>query len=126
MTRIGDITAITLDGTKFAVPKDTEPKIIKGGETITETQGYGDGTADGYVSIVVPRITSMRVKLSDDNRDAFENARKKDGIPVVVHGVAKSYECTGCIVGEVEISGTRSVTEEFEIHVTDGSGIRET
>lgn len=125
MGKIGDITAITLDGTKYAVPKDTEPKVIKGGETITETQGYGDGTADGYVSIVVPRITGVRVKLSDDNRDAFENARKKVDIPVVVHGISKSYECTGCIVGEVETSATRSITEEFEIHVTDGSGIRE-
>lgn len=125
MAKIGDITAITLDGTKYAVPKDTEPHVIKGGETITETQGYGDGTADGYVSIVVPRITGLRVKLSDDNRDAFENARKKVDIPVVLHGVAKSYECTGVIVGEVEVSATRSITEEFEIHVTDGSGIRE-
>ena len=41
MAKIGDITAITLDGTKYAVPKDTEPHVIKGGETITETRLRG-------------------------------------------------------------------------------------
>jgi hypothetical protein len=126
MARCGDAIALTLNGTKFAIPKDTEPKVNKGGESITETQGFGDGTADAYVSIVIPKITGLRVKLSDDNRTAFENARKATDIPVVLECVSRSYECTGCIVGEIETSTTRNITEEFEIHVTDGSGIRET
>lgn len=126
MAKVGDAISITLNGTIFKIPKDTEPKVNKGGETITDTQGFGDGTADAVVSIVTPKITGVKVKLSDDNRDAFETARRSTDIPVVLQCVSKSYECTGCIVGEVETSATKRVTEEFEIHVTDGSGIRET
>ena len=125
MAKIGDAISITLNGTIFKIPKDVEPKINKGGETITETQGFGDGTADAYVSIVVPKISGLQVKISDDNREAFETARRTTDIPVVLQCVSKSYECTGCIVGEIDTSATKCLTDEFEIHVTDGSGIRE-
>lgn len=126
MGRVGDAISITLNGTKFAIPKDTTPNVIKGGETITETQGFGDGTADACVSIVTPKITGVKCKVSEANKDAFETARKKTDIPIVLQCIAKSYECTGCMVGEIEIDTTKQITGEFEIHVTDGSGIRET
>ena len=125
MTKIGDAVSITLNGTKFAIPKDVEPNVIKGGETISEVQAYGDGTADGYVSIVIPKITGLKCKISDDNQDAFESARKNPSIPIVLECVSRSYELTGCIVGEVEISATKRVTGEFEVDAIDGGGIRE-
>lgn len=125
MSKQGDAVSLTINGTRFAIPKDVEPMVIKGGETISETQGFGDGTADAYTSIVIPKITGLRVKLDDSNRDAFEENRRKTDIPFVLQCVHKSYECTGCIVGEVEMSATRNLTGEFEINVTDGSGIRE-
>lgn len=125
MGKIGDAVSLTINGTRFAIPKDTEPNVIKGGETITETQAYGDGTADSYVSNVLPRITGLRVKVSEANKDAFEAARKKPDIPIVLNCIAKSYELTGSIVGEIEISATKQMTSEFEVHCTDGAGIRE-
>ena len=125
MGKNGDAVSITLNGSKFAIPKDTEPNVIKGGETITETQGFGDGTAEPYTSIEIPRITGLKCKISDDNREAFENARKASKIPIVYETLGKSYELTGCVVGAVEISTTKNVTGEFEVHATDGGGIRE-
>lgn len=125
MAKIGDAVSLTLNGTKYAIPKDVEPIVTKGGKTISEVQGYGDGTADGYISIVIPKITGLKCKISDDNRDAFEEARKMPSIPIVLECVSKSYELTGCIVGEVGISATKSVTDEFEVNATDGGGIRE-
>ena len=29
--KIGDAVSLTLNGAKFAIPKDTEPEVIKGG-----------------------------------------------------------------------------------------------
>lgn len=124
-TKIGDAVALILNGTRFAIPKDTEPVVTKGGKTITEVQGYGDGTADGYLSIVVPKITGLKVKISEDNKDAFESARQSTSIPIVLECISKSFELTGCIVGEVGISATKSVTDEFEVDALDGGGIRE-
>lgn len=126
MAKVGDAVSLTINGTRFAIPKDTEPNVIKGGETITETQAFGDGTADSYVSNVLPRITGLRVKISEANKDAFETARKKPDIPIVLNCIAKSYELTGSIIGEIEISTTKQITSEFEVHCTDGAGIRET
>lgn len=124
MARIGDAVSLTINGTKYAIPKDTEPNVIVGGETITETQQFGDGTADAYVAMNIARITGLRVKVSDDNRQTFLDSKTKTDIPIVLQCVAKSYELTGCLVGEIEISATKSITNEFEVHCTDGSGIR--
>lgn len=124
MGKNGDAVSLTLNGVKFAIPKDCEPMVIEGGETITETQQFGDGTAEPYVSIETPKITGLKVKLSDDNRDAFNAARKNPKIPVVYETLGASYETTGCIVGAVETSTTKNITNEFEIHALDGGGIR--
>lgn len=125
MAKIGDAVSLTVNGTKFAIPKDVEPIVVKGGEVISETQGYGDGTADAYHSIIVPKITGLKCKISDDNRDAWESACKQDSIPIVLECVSKSYELTGCIVGEIGVSSTKATTDEFEVHAQDGGGIRE-
>jgi hypothetical protein len=125
MGKNGDAVSITLNGAKFAIPKDTEPNVIKGGETISGTQQFGDGTAEPYTTLETPRITGLKCKISDDNRDAFENARKMSKIPIVYETLGKSYELTGCVVGAVELSTTKNVTGEFEVHATDGGGIRE-
>ena len=66
------------------------------------------------------------VKVSKDNSDAFEQACGTPDIPIILTCVQKSYELTGSVVGEVEISATRGMTGEFEVHATDGTGIRET
>lgn len=124
MARIGDAISLTINGTKFAIPKDTEPQIIEGGDTITETQQFGDGTADAYVSRNIAKITGLRIKVSDALDSVFKNVRSMTDIPFVLQCVAKSYELTGCMVGDVEVSATRRVTNEFEVHCTDGSGIR--
>lgn len=126
MTAIGDAISLTINGVRYAIPKDTEPNVIKGGDKITDTQEYGDGTADSYVSKVIPKITGLRVKISKDNSDAFEQACGTPDIPIILTCVQKSYELTGSVVGEIEISATRGMTGEFEVHATDGTGIRET
>lgn len=124
MAKVGDAISLTINGTKFAIPKDTEPNVIEGGETITETQQFGDGTADAYTSMNIARITGLRIKVSDALDEAFKSVRSMTDIPIVLQCVSKSYELTGCMVGEVEVSATRRITNEFEVHCTDGSGIR--
>ncbi len=126
MSKVGDAISLTLNGTKFAIPKDTEPNVIEGGDTITETQQFGDGTADAYVSRNIARITGLRIKVDDKLDSAFKSVRSMTDIPIVLQCVSKSYELTGCMVGEVEVSATRRITNEFEVHCTDGSGIRKT
>lgn len=126
MSKVGDAISLTLNGTKFAIPKDTEPNVIEGGDTITETQQFGDGTADAYVSRNIARITGLRIKVDDKLDNAFKSVRSMTDIPIVLQCVSKSYELTGCMVGEVEVSATRRITNEFEVHCTDGSGIRKT
>ena len=124
MARIGDAVSLTINGTKYAIPKETEPNVIVGGETITETQQFGDGTADAYVALNIARLTGLRIKVSDDNLSNFLDAKTKTDIPIVLQCVSKSYELTGCLVGEIQISSTKRITNEFEVHCTDGSGIR--
>lgn len=124
MAKVGDAISLTINGTKFPIPKDTEPNIIEGGDTITETQQFGDGTADAYVSRNIARITGLRIKVGDALDDVFKSVRSMTDIPFVLQCVSKSYELTGCMVGEVEVSATRRITNEFEVHCTDGSGIR--
>ena len=124
MAKVGDAISLTINGTKFSIPKETTPVVFDGGETVTETQGYGDGTADAVTSIVVPKITGLRVKISSSNEDIFMENKKKTDIPFVLQTVAKTYELTGCIVGEFGVDSTKGITEEFEVHVTDGTGIR--
>ncbi len=123
--KLGDAVSITLNGTKFACPKDIEPIVNKGGQKITETQDYGDGTADGYFSVVKAGITGLKAKINDSNRAAFDAACKLASMPVVYETIGSSYECTGCIVGETGVSTTKKITDEFAITVTDGSSIRE-
>lgn len=126
MAKCGDPISLTLNGVYFAIPKDTEPNIIKGGKKITDTQDYCDGTSDSYISNVVAKITGLKVKLSDDNREAFENACATPDIPIIYETVFKTYEMTGSVVaGENEISTTKNITSEFECRCTDGAGIRE-
>ncbi len=124
MAKVGDAISLTINGTKFAIPKDTEPNVIEGGDTITETQQFGDGTADAYVSRNIARITGLKIKVSDALDEAFKSVRSMTDVPIVLQCVSKSYEMTGCMVGEVEVSATRRITNEFEVHCTDGSGIR--
>ena len=124
MAKVGDAVSLTINGTKFAIPKDTEPNVIEGGDTITETQQFGDGTADAYVSRNIARITGLRINVSDALDEAFKSVRSMTDVPIVLQCVSKSYELTGCMVGEVEVSATRRITNEFEVHCTDGSGIR--
>lgn len=124
MTKIGDAVSLSLNGAKFAVPRDIEPIVIDGGLTITEMQTYGDGSADGYQSQVQSRITGLKCKVSDENLDAFNAAKKNPSMPIVLECVSGSYELTGCIVGEVGVSATRRLSDEFEVNVTDGAGIR--
>lgn len=124
MARIGDAISLTINGTKFAIPKDTEPQVIEGGDTITSTEQFGDGTADAYVSRNIAKITGLRIKVSDALDSVFKNVRSMTDIPFVLQCVAKSYELTGCMVGDIEVSATRRITNEFEVHCTDGSGIR--
>lgn len=124
--KIGDAISITFDGTKFPIPKGTEIEMQGGGETITETQGYGDGTADSYVSIETPKLKGVKVKVSTDNEEKFEQVRKTPDIPITLQCVAMSVECTGSIVGEITVSTNKLVTNDFEVHVTDGTGFRKT
>ena len=124
MGKVGDAVSLTINGTKFPIPKDTEPNVIEGGDTITETQQFGDGSADAYVSRNIARITGLRIKVSDAFDEAFKSVRSMTDVPIVLQCVSKSYELTGCMVGEVEVSATRRITNEFEVHCTDGSGIR--
>ena len=74
---------------------------------------------------VLPKITGLKVKISEANKEAFEKACSTPDIPVLLETVAKSYELTGSIIGEIEISTTKQVTSEFEVRCTDGAGIRE-
>ena len=124
MTKLGDAISLTVNGTRYPIPKDTEPNVIDGGDTITETQQFGDGTADAYVSRNIAKITGLKIKVPDALEEAFKSARSMTDIPIVLQCVSKSYELTGCMVGEIEVSATKRITNEFEVHCTDGSGIR--
>ena len=106
MARCGDAVSLTLNGTKFAIPKDTEP-------------------GDSYMSYVLPKITGLRVKVPASLEDAWQNACSTPDIPIILETISRTYELTGSIIGgEAEISTTRNMTNEFEVHCTDGTGIR--
>jgi len=122
--KTGDAVSLTLNGTRFACAKDIEPLVDKGGRKITESQGYGDGTSDGYVGVVVPSISGLKVKVSEENRDAFEAALGNPAMPIVYETVGSTYELTGYIAGEVKVSTTKKLSDEFTVYATDGS-IRE-
>lgn len=125
MGKCGDAISLTLNGTKYAIPKDTEPNIIDGGLKVTETQEYGDGTADSYMSRVVGKITGLKIKVEPSLEDAWANACSTPDIPIILECVSRTYELTGSVIGgEVEISSTKNLTNEFEVHCTDGAGIR--
>ncbi len=125
MGKCGDAISLTLNGTKFAIPKDTEPNVIDGGLKITETQEYGDGTADSYMSKVIGKITGLKVKVEASLENAWANACSTPDIPIILECVSRTYELTGSVIGgEVEISSTKNITNEFEVHCTDGAGIR--
>ena len=125
MAKQGDAISLTLNGTKFAIPKDTEPNVIDGGLKVTETQEFGDGTADSYMSNVLAKITGLKIKVTPNLEDAWKNSCSTPDIPIILECVARTYELTGSVVGgEVEISSTKGLTNEFEVHCTDGAGIR--
>lgn len=124
MAKVGDAVSLTANGVKFPIPKDTEPQIIEGGDTITETEQFGDGTANAYISRNIARITGLKIGVSDALLDSFKSVKSMTDIPFVLQCVSKSYEVTGCMVGEIEVSATKRVTNEFEVHCTDGTGIR--
>lgn len=123
--KIGDGVALRLNGISFALARDVEPIVFSSTKGITEIQAYGDGTADGYISVMIPKITGLKCKISEENKDAFENAKANPSMPIILECVSKSFELTGCIVGDFGKSATKSVTDEFEVHATDGGGIRE-
>lgn len=124
-TPIGDAVSLSLNGAKFSIPKDTEPQVTKGGKTNSESQDYGDGTSDPYQTIVKGKITGLKIKVPPELQDAFDAALANPSMPIVLETVATSYELTGYIVGEVEVSATKRVTNEFEVHAADGAGVRE-
>lgn len=125
MGKCGDAISLTLNGTKFAIPKDTEPNVIDGGLKVTETQEFGDGTADSYMSRVIGKITGLKIKVPASLEDAWANACSTPDIPIILECVSRTYELTGSVIGgEVEISSTKNLTNEFEVHCTDGAGIR--
>lgn len=125
MAKCGDAISLTLNGTKFAIPKDTEPNVIDGGLKVTETQEYGDGTADSYMSKVIGKITGLKIKVPASLEDAWANACSTPDIPIILECVSRTYELTGSVIGgEIEVSTTKSLTNEFEVHCTDGAGIR--
>ena len=121
---IGDAISLTLNGVKFAIPKDCEPFVQTNTRSISESQSYGDGTSDGYVSITIPKITGLKVKVSKDNEDAFDAALSNPSMPIVYECIGGSYELTGYIVGDVKYSTTKGLSDEFEVHTKDGGGIR--
>ena len=125
MAKCGDAISLTLNGTKFAIPKDTEPNVIDGGLKVTETQEYGDGTADSYMSKVIGKITGLKIKVPASLEDAWANACSTPDIPIILECVSRTYELTGSVIGgEIEVSTTKRLTNEFEVHCTDGAGIR--
>lgn len=125
MTKCGDAISLTLNGTKFAIPKDTEPNIIEGGLKVTDTQEFGDGTADSYMSKISGKITGLKIKVPASLEDAWANACATPDIPIILECVSRTYELTGSVIGgEVEISSTKNLTNEFEVRCTDGAGIR--
>lgn len=123
--KIGDAQSLSLNGAIYAVPKDAEPQVIKGGLTTSESQEYGDGTADPYQTNAIGKITGLKVKVPEELADSFKEALSNPSMPIVLNTVAKSYELTGYIVGEVTISTTRRISSEFEVHASDGAGVRE-
>jgi hypothetical protein len=122
MAKRGDLISISLDGTKFTAPKETEVEIIRGGEMITDTQDYADGTSDSIVTMVIPKITGCKVKVDDE--DLFYKKIKTPDIPIIVECVGKSYELTGSVVGEVTVNN-KNISSDFELRATDGNGIRQ-
>lgn len=125
MARIGDAVAITLNGTRFKVVQGIEPQVNKGGRHASEGQDYGDGTSDPYMVNSPAGITGLQVLVDEENKEAFDNAQSLSSMPVVLECIAKSYECTGYILGDPTISATKRISSEFEIRVSDGSGVRE-
>ena len=123
--KIGDAVSLSLNGAKFAIPKDVEPEVTKGGIVISESQEYGDGPADGYQTRAIGKITGLKVKIPPELVDAFDAALANPSMPIVLETLAKSYELNGYIVGEVTRSATRQTSSEFEVHASDGGGVRE-
>lgn len=123
--KIGDAVSLSLNGTIFAIPKDVEPEVTKGGIYNSETQEYGDGTGDPYQKKAIGKITGLKVKVPPEQKDAFDAALANSSMPIVLNTLAKSFELSGHIVGEVTISATRGTSSEFEVHASDGAGVRE-
>lgn len=125
MTALGDIISVSINGTRFKAVKDAEPEIIPGGTVTTEMQEYGDGTADPIKTIKTGQINGLQVFVDIPDEDAFKAALAADAVPVVVECTRGSYETTGCIVGEdITISAKTRKSSEFEVHCTDGGGVR--
>lgn len=123
--KIGDAVSLSLNGTIYSIPKDVEPEVTKGGIVISESQEYGDGTADGYQTRAIGKITGLKVKIPPEQTAAFDAALANPSMPIVLNTLAKSFELTGYIVGEVTRSATRGTSSEFEVHASDGAGVRE-
>ena len=123
--KLGDAVTLTLKGTHYKIVKDVEPEITKGGKIASESQEYGDGTADPVLKIIPGSITGLKIVVEEENESKFAEAQGLDTMAVVLECVSKSYECNGFIVGDVKISATKRTTSEFDIIVSDGAGVRE-
>lgn len=125
MTKGGDAIALTLNGVKFSIPKDVTPTVIDSGIKNTSSEHYGDGTADTIQSVVQGKIKGLKVKIDPAQIDQWKAVCSAVDIPIIYECIACSYEMTGSVIGaEVEIDTTKNQSNEFEVHCTDGSGLR--
>jgi len=125
MGKVGEAVSLTLNGTKFAIPKDTTPNIIEGGQKASDTQDFGDGSSDTYFTNVPAKITGLKVKVPPALDDAWKAACSTADIPIILECISRTYEMTGSVIGaETEIDATKLITNEFECRCTDGAGIR--
>lgn len=122
---LGNPISVSLDGRKYKIVKDTEPEIVPGGVVATEMQEYGDGTADPVKTVQIGKITGLSVFVPIADEEHFKLVCAKDSMPVVLTCTTGSYEITGCIVGDdLSINTKTRKTGDFDVHCTDGSGVR--
>lgn len=114
----GYLKSLTIDGHKFAVPSDCEPKFHIGGEQNTGSITFGDGTTRATKGMVAGKMEGLQV---DGDIEVLKSLLGCENLPVRAETDDCSYTCDGYIVAEsLNISGKTRITEPFDIMSNSG------
>ena len=108
---------LTLNGQRFGVANDTEPKVVKGGIYGEEVEAYGDGVHVTNNAVVPGKITDLQVRLQtiSDDHNRLDALAKLEQVAFVGVAADTTYQATGKIVPGAEGLIKNSRNEKSEI-----------